>query len=164
MNYRYILKLFPLLLIVVIASCSSHNTHVSISDSFKECEGKSITTINGEIPPGSLLPLQNTTTMLDTIDSEGKRLVVKKGIRKAGTRVGIHLHKYGGHTCVLSGEITDFIEGVETQKYPAGTCYYMPPNVFMSAANLGSEDAVLIDTFILPIGQPEITICEPGYP
>ncbi len=164
MNYRHILKLFPLLLIVVIASCSSHNTYVSISDSFKECEGKSITTINGEIPPGSLLPLQNTTTMLDTIDSEGKRLVVKKGIRKAGTRVGIHVHKYGGHTCVLSGEITDFIEGVETQKYPTGTCYYMPPNVFMSAANLGSEDAVLIDTFILPIGQPEITICEPGYP
>jgi hypothetical protein len=33
----------------------------------------------------------------------------------------------------------------------------------MSAANLGKEDAVLIDTFVLPFGAPPITIMEPGY-
>ena len=40
----------------------------------------------------------------------------------------------------------------------------MPPNVLMAAANLGSEDVVLIDTFILPPGKPTITIREPGFP
>jgi hypothetical protein len=34
----------------------------------------------------------------------------------------------------------------------------------MSAVNLGSEDAVLIDTFIVPPGEPFISILEPGYP
>lgn len=125
---------------------------------------QAITQINGSVPPGELLPLQNTVTMLDTIDANGLRLVIMKGVRKAGTRVGIHVHKYGGHTCVMSGEITDFVEGLEPQVYPAGTCYYMPPNTPMSAANLGEEDAVLIDTFNLPEGEPTITILEPNWP
>ena len=63
----------------------------------------------------------------------------------------------------MSGEITDFIEGVEPEVYSAGECYYMPPNVLMTAANLGTEDAILIDTFNLPEGEPTISICEPGY-
>ena len=122
-----------------------------------------ITTINGATPPGKLQPLANTSTMLDTKQSDGLRLLVTKGTRLAGTRVAIHVHEYGGHTCVLSGEITDFVEGKPNGNYPAGTCYYMPPNTPMSAANLGKKDAVLIDTFILPVGAPPITIMEPGY-
>ncbi|MFC4172505.1 cupin domain-containing protein [Microvirga sp. GCM10011540] len=123
-----------------------------------------VTTINGETLPGQLLPLQDVSTMIDTIDANGNRLVVTKGIRKAGTRVGIHVHKHGGHTCVLSGEITGFMEGAKPHKWPAGTCYYMPPNTAMAAANLGEEDATLIDTFSLPPGEPTITILEPDYP
>lgn len=123
-----------------------------------------ITTINGSVPSGSLLPLQNVSTMLDTIDAYGNRLVVTQGTRKAGTRVAIHMHKYGGHTCVLSGQITDFVNGREPMEWPAGTCYYMPPDTLMSAANLGTVDAVLIDTFNLPPGEPTITIREPGWP
>ena len=122
-----------------------------------------ITTINGATPPGKLQPLANTSTMLDTKQSDGLRLLVTKGTRLAGTRVAIHVHEYGGHTCVLSGEITDFVEGKANGRYPAGTCYYMPANTPMSAANLGKEDAVLIDTFVLPFGAPPITIMEPGY-
>jgi len=49
-------------------------------------------------------------------------------------------------------------------KFPAGTCYYMPPDILMTATNLGTEDAVLIDTFNLPPGKPTITIREPGFP
>lgn len=123
-----------------------------------------VTTINGKVPDGALLPLQDVTVMLDTVDADGKRLLIAKGTRKAGTRVAIHIHKYGGHTCVLSGEITDFVEGRMPMHWPAGSCYYMPPGVFMSAANLGTEDAVLIDTFNLPPGEEFITILEPGYP
>lgn len=123
-----------------------------------------ITEINGQTPPGVLLPLQDTSVMLDTLDSTGKRVVVTKGTRKAGTRVGIHIHKYGGHTCVLSGVITDFVQGHQPMIFPAGTCYYMPAGVPMTAANLGAVDALLIDNFILPPGEPFITILEPGHP
>lgn len=125
---------------------------------------RAVTTINGQPVPGRMLPLQDVTTMLDTIDADGNRLVITRGIRKAGTRVAIHVHEHGGHTCVLSGAITDFVEGHAPSLWPAGTCYYMPPNVPMSAANLGTEDAVLVDTFVLPPGAPTITIIEPGWP
>lgn len=121
------------------------------------------TTINGERPPGELARLVDVTTMLDTVNAEGERLLVVRGVRKAGTRVGIHVHQWGGHTCVLSGTITDFVEGREPSTFPAGTCYYMPPNTPMSAANLGDEDAVLIDTFVLPVDGEPIAILEPGY-
>ena len=120
-----------------------------------------ITKINGVMPQGKLLPLVNTRTMIDTVQTDGNRLLVTMGTRQAGTRVGIHVHEYGGHTCVLSGQITDFIEGKPNELYPAGTCYYMPPDTPMSASNLGKEDAVLIDTFILPVGASPITILEP---
>ena len=122
-----------------------------------------VSTINGKTPPGKLQPLVNVSTMIDTVDSNGNRLLVTKGTRKAGTRVGIHVHKYGGHTCVMSGEITDFVAGRPSGVFPTGTCYYMPPNVPMAAANLGKTDAVLVDTFILPPGEPTITILEPAY-
>lgn len=121
-----------------------------------------LTKINGKSPKGEVLPLEDTVKMLDVIDANGLRLLVTKGVRKAGTRVGIHVHKYGGHTCVLSGEITDFVEGSKPSVYPAGTCYYMPPNTPMSAANLTDKDAVLIDTFNLPPGEEAITILEPA--
>lgn len=121
------------------------------------------TTINGETPPGDLAHLVDVTTMLDTVNADGERLLVVRGVRKAGTRVGIHVHEWGGHTCVLSGTITDFVEGREPSTFPAGTCYYMPPNTPMSAANLGDEDAVLIDTFVLPVDGEPIVILEPGY-
>jgi len=125
---------------------------------------KPVTTINGHVPPGNLAPLEDVTVMIDTIDADGNRLVVMQGIRRAGTRVGIHVHEYGGHTCALAGAITDFVEGQGAMRFPAGTCYYMPADTPMTAANLGTEDAVLIDTFILPPGRPTITILEPGYP
>ncbi|NKB40897.1 MAG: cupin domain-containing protein [Ilumatobacter sp.] len=123
-----------------------------------------MTTLNGERPDGELLPLQGVEIMLDTIDADGNRLLVERGVRKAGTRVGIHVHQYGGHTCVIEGTITDFAEGVEPMLFPEGTCYYMPPNKPMAAANLGDKDAILIDTFILPPDADPIFILEPGYP
>jgi quercetin dioxygenase-like cupin family protein len=121
----------------------------------------SITKINGVIPQGKLLPLVNTKTMIDTVQADGNILLITMGTRQAGTRVGIHVHEYGGHTCVLSGQITNFIEGKPNELYPVGTCYYMPPGTPMSASNLGKEDAVLTDTFILPVGASPTTILEP---
>ncbi|WP_222611822.1 cupin domain-containing protein [Shimia ponticola] len=146
----------------VLIACASQTSaqQAAVADQI----AKPVNTINGHVPPGILAPLDDVRVMIDTIDADGNRLVVMQGIRRAGTRVGIHVHEYGGHTCVLSGAITDFVEGQGAMRFPAGTCYYMPPDTPMTAANLGTEDAVLIDTFILPPGSPTITILEPGYP
>lgn len=124
-----------------------------------------VTTINGAALPVPWKSLRDEETMLDTIDADGNRLVITRATRPAGSRAPIHTHDYGGHTCVLSGEITDYVEGHDDPMvFPAGTCYYMPPNTLMTATNLGTNDAVLIDTFNLPPGAPTITIREPGDP
>ena len=150
--------------VVSLSGCAAHHGMHHASTASALSSELNVTTINGERPPGRLERLVDVKTMMDTVDVTGKRVLVEKGVRKAGTRVAIHVHQYGGHTCVMSGEITDFMEGHPPSKWPAGTCYYMPPNLLMTAANLGTEDAVLIDTFILPPGAPTITIREPGYP
>ena len=124
---------------------------------------ESASTINGAVPIGVLAPLQEVSTMIDTIDADGQRLVVFGGVRKPGTRAPIHVHAYGGLTCVLSGVMTDFVEGHAPMTFPAGTCYYMPPNTPMAAANLGTEDVRITDTFNLPPGAPTINVIELGW-
>ena len=99
---------------------------------------------------------------------DGSITIVEVGIRVKNTRVGLHIHPYGGTTCILSGgTITDFAEGLtEAIVAPAGTCYYMPANTLMTAINLSDEDAVLMDTFTVPAGEVpsnRITICERSY-
>lgn len=130
-----------------------------------ECKPKeNITTINGQGLPGKMAELVDTKTMIDTTIANGDRMLITRSIRKAGTRVGIHIHKYGGTTCVITGAMVDFVEGHAPAYYPAGTCYYMPPNVYMSTTNMTGKDVVLQDHFIFPKGEPYITIVEPGYP
>lgn len=146
----------------VLAGCSSAGGQASTSTATPLSTALDVTTINGAALPVGYVAMTNEKTMLDTIDADGLRLVITEGTRPAGSRAAIHIHKYGGHTCVLSGVITDYIEGHEPMEFPAGTCYYMPPNTLMTATNLGTEDAVLIDTFTLPVGEPTITIREPG--
>lgn len=120
-----------------------------------------VTTINGSPPPGILQPLEDVETMIDTVTADGNRLLVVQGTRRAGTRSVIHFHDYGGYTCVLTGVLTDYVEGQPPRAYPAGTCYYMPPDVPMTAVNLGTEDARLIDNFALPPGAMPMTALEP---
>jgi len=47
--------------------------------------------------------------------------------------------------------------------FPAGTCYDMPPDVPMTAVNLGTEDARLIDNFTLPPGMAPMNVLESGW-
>ena len=110
-----------------------------------------------------LRPLEDVTTMIDTVESDGNRLLVVQGTRKAGTRAPIHLHDYGGYTCVLTGVVTDYVEGQPPMTFPAGTCYYMPPDVPMTAANLGTDDARLIDNFTLPPGGVPMNVLESDW-
>ena len=134
------------------------------SSAVAHAELGSTTTVNGATPPGVMEKLADLTVMLDTVQSDGNRLLVQQGVRKPGTRAPIHFHDFGGHTCVLSGTITEFVEGREPMTFPAGTCYYMPPDIAMTAANLGTEDVRLIDTFVAPPGAPAIIVLEPGWP
>lgn len=124
----------------------------------------STTTLNGATPPGIMEKLTDLTVMLDTVQTDGNRLLVLQGVRKPGTRAPIHINDFGGHTCVLSGTITDFVEGKAPATYSAGTCYYTPPDIAMTAANLGTEDVRLTDTFVLPRDAPAIIVLEPGWP
>ncbi|MCV7317622.1 cupin domain-containing protein [Mycolicibacterium confluentis] len=126
-------------------------------------QSEPVDTINGQALPGVLAPLQDVSTMLDTIDASGHRVVVIQGVRKAGTCAPIHVHEYGGVTCVLSGTMTPYVEGQPPTPYPAGTCYYMAPNTPMAAVDLGTEDVRLTDTFTLPADAPTITVIEPGW-
>ena len=66
-------------------------------------------------------------------------------------------------TVGATGTITDFVEGMEPMVFPAGTCYSMPPNVPMAAANLGVQDVTLIDNFTGPANSPVMTVLEPGW-
>tara|TARA_B100000902_G_C27079613_1_gene798217 strand:- start:294 stop:749 length:456 start_codon:yes stop_codon:yes gene_type:complete len=133
------------------------------SVSAKPAEISPTSLINGKKPPGTVAGLINTKLLIDAIRPDGMQLSVTRGTRLPGTRVAIHVHEFGGFTCIVSGEITDFVEGKEDAVYGPGECYYMPPNTPMSAANLGDEPAVLIDSFTVPPGKPVITKIEPGF-
>ena len=147
----------------VIALCATGIAVVANSGA-ASAELGSTTTVNGAAPPGVAAPLSDLAVMLDTVQADGQRLLVQQGVRTPGTRAPIHYHDFGGHTCVLSGTITDFVEGKEPMTVTAGSCYYMPPGVAMTAANLGTEDVRLIDTFVLPPDKPAIIVLEPGWP
>ena len=122
-------------------------------------------TVNGKDVDGNLLPLVNSSTIVDQV-IDGKRLVANLGTRKAGTRVGVHVHESGGATFVVAGKgaITDSVEGYADTFNPVGNYYFMPYNTPMSAANLSEDDVVLLDVFFFPVDQTAITILEPDYP
>ena len=107
--------------------------------------------------------LVDVQVLLDTIDQNGNNIVQTLGVRKAGTRVGVHMHKYGGFTTILKGTMTDYVQGFGAPRASFGPnmTYYMPANLPMSAANLGDEDVLLIDTFIIPPGENVIHVLEP---
>ena len=122
-------------------------------------------TVNGNEVPGSLFPLQDNRVIIDEI-VDGQKLFANLGVRKAGTRVGVHVHESGGATFVVGGEgaITDLVEGFDDTFNPVGNYYYMPYNTPMSATNLADQDVLLLDIFYFPVDETAITILEPGYP
>jgi len=146
----------------ILVTINSDNVPESCSLEKLSQETKEFTEINGATPPGALATLVQSHTMLSTKNVNGDCVLMVKSIRKAGTRVGIHVHKYGGYTLILKGTMTDFVQGEETKTY-SNSGYYMPPCTPMSAANLGEEDVELIDIFIGPPGEPFIEIMEPNW-
>lgn len=124
---------------------------------------ESTTTINGAVPPGTPGKLADLTTVIDSTDKNGDRLLVQQGIRKSGTRSPIQYHGFIGNTCVLSGSVTMFAEGAAPVSHPKGSCFELPTGVAMATANLGEEDAQLTVTFVLPPNDPAIIVLEPNW-
>lgn len=124
----------------------------------------STTTLNGETPPGVMAAMSDLAVIIDTVQEDGQRLLVQEGTRKPGTRSPIQYHDFAGQTCVTAGTITHFVEARDPVDYPSGTCYEIPPDVAMTAANLGTEDVRIIDTFLAPPDAPTIIVIEPGWP
>lgn len=120
-----------------------------------------VTTINGEAPPGPATKVDDSVTLLDVVD-DGLQHLVYRDTRSPGTRSPIHEHPYGGTTCVISGQMTLFLEGSEPQVANEGDCYWMPPGLPMTGASTGVDYAVMIDTFAVPPGTPVWWVVEPG--
>ena len=120
-----------------------------------------VTTINGEPPPAVPTAVDESVTLLDVIDN-GVQHLVYRDTRSPGTRSPIHQHPYGGTTCVLSGEMTLYLEGSDPQVAGPGECYWMPPGLSMTGVSSGVDYAVMIDTFAVVPGQPVWYVVEPG--
>lgn len=120
-----------------------------------------VTTINDEVPPGPATKVDESVTALDVID-DGIQHLVYRDTRSPGTRSPIHEHPYGGTTCVISGQMTLYLEGSEPQVANEGDCYWMPPGLPMTGVSSGVDYAVMIDTFAVPPGEPVWWVVEPG--
>lgn len=157
------------------------NMHRYISEDFYEDSAierggfkwqKPTRKINGKKPEGNLNVMENISDGMidwkgrDRVTGEKVHILANLGYRKAGTRVGIHVHEDSGITFVLKGKgaITDYVESLPNSFNEKGDYYFMPSNVPMSAANLTEHDAMLLDLFVVKAGTPAITIIEPGYP
>ena len=145
-----------LLMATVVAGCSAAS-----SSDHDGHDGESVLTINGEIPPNKPTPLTKSTVVVDVVE-DGQRRVVFRDERPAGTRSPIHVHPYGGVTCMVSGEMTLYLEGSAPQTVGPGQCYSMPPGTPMTGVNTGDGVAVLFDIFTVPEGEAVWTVVEEG--
>ncbi len=140
---------------IALAGCSS--TDASMDHSTDEM----VSTVNGEVPPNPVTKVTSSSVILD-VTEDGTRHLVMQDVRPAQTRAPIHLHPYGGMTCVVSGEMTLYLEGAEPQVAGPGQCYWMPPGTPMSSVNTGGIEAVLNDIFNVPEGEPIWEVIEKG--
>lgn len=120
-----------------------------------------VTTINGEVPPGTPSLVHTSALDVRTI-RDGLQVRVYRDVREPGTRAPIHVHPFGGWTCVGSGQAILYVEGMAPQTAKAGECVEMPALVPMSNANPGPGPSVLFDNFVTPVGSPVWRIVEEG--
>jgi len=123
---------------------------------------------------GQELPMTPSKSMFETrlltvdqLDAKGKPtgmvLVSSRTVRQEGTRSPIHVHPFGGQTCVISGEMTLYLEGEKVNKVAGpGECYWMPAGRRMSGVNTSKSATIMIDTFVVPKGEQVWIVVEPG--
>lgn len=124
--------------------------------------------INGEVPP--MTPSKSMFEMrlltIDLMNAKGEKtgwtLITSRTVRQQGTRSPIHVHPFGGQTCVVSGQMTLYMDGAEPFVADAGECYWMPPGRRMTGVNTAGSATIMMDTFVVPMGNPVWIVVEPG--
>lgn len=119
-------------------------------------------TVNGEVPPGRVALVTTSTRALQFMRGD-EQVSVYRDVRPAGTRAPIHVHPFGGWTCVVKGQAVLYLEGSTPITTRAGGCVNMPPLRPMSNYNPGPGPAVLLDSFVEPPGSPVWRVIEKGY-
>ena len=102
------------------------------------------------------------TRLLTEDVGSGWTLVTSRTVRQAGTRSPIHMHPYGGQTCVISGEMTLYMDDAEPLVAGPGDCYFMPPGRRMTGVNSADGATFMLDTFVVPKGEQVWIVVEPG--
>lgn len=118
--------------------------------------------INGEVPPMTASKSMFETRLLTENVGGGWVLITSRTVRQAGTRSPIHVHPYGGQTCVISGEMTLYMDGAEPLVAGPGDCYFMPPGRRMTGVNTAEGATFMLDTFVVPKGEQVWIVVEPG--
>lgn len=118
--------------------------------------------INGEVPPMTASKSMFETRLLTENVGDGWVLVTSRTVRQAGTRSPIHVHPYGGQTCVISGEMTLYMDDAEPLVAGPGDCYFMPPGRRMTGVNSADGATFMLDTFVVPRGEQVWIVVEPG--
>lgn len=123
---------------------------------------------------GQPVPLKASKSMFETrlltvdmLDARGNPngwvLITSRTVRDQGTRSPIHVHPFGGQTCVISGQMTLYMDGLETPTVAnAGECYFMPAGRRMSGVNTYEGRTFMLDTFVVPRGEQVWIVVEPG--
>lgn len=153
--------------IVIVAAINSQ-----ITDSVTQAPNPNIE--RSDRINGKELPNKATKTMferrlltIDQLDARGKPTgwvtVTSRSVRDRGTRSPIHVHPFGGQTCVVSGEMSLYLDGEpNVQVAGPGDCYWMPAGRRMSGVNSADTPTIMIDTFVVPKGEQVWIVVEPG--
>ena len=118
--------------------------------------------LNGHRLPGVIARSLSQKRLITLPDGMGKETIIEQTTRAANTRTPIHLHEYGGITCVIEGEMTLFLENTKPKLAVAGECYEMPAGLRMAGFNSGRTNAVMHDIFTLPLGGSVWQVTESG--
>jgi quercetin dioxygenase-like cupin family protein len=160
MKQRFLaLGVVTILVVPIVAGCGSESDAQRLIDEVNAFP--LVSTINGEVPPGEATLVHTSVEALDTM-KDGQQVRVYRDVRDAGTRAPIHMHPFGGWTCVVSGQAVLYLEGSEPKRANAGDCVDMPAMVPMSNVNPGPGPAVLLDNFVTPPDAPVWRIVEVG--
>jgi quercetin dioxygenase-like cupin family protein len=79
-----------------------------------------------------------------------------------GTRVGRHVHGGPGYITMLTGELAMTIGDAPTRAYKADESFVEPFKVVAEGANLTTESASVLVTYLLPVGAPVTTVVPSG--
>ena len=157
---------------VGIATYTLFPTNSQITDSVTQVPNPNIERsdkINGKVPPNTPTKtmFEERLLTIDQLDAKGNSTgwvtITSRSVRDLGTRSPIHVHPYGGQTCVVSGEMSLYLDGeTNIQKAQSGECYWMPAGRRMSGVNSAKTTTIMIDTFVVPKGEQVWIVVEHG--